>query len=188
MTATDRAAVDHAAKPNAIAVAHTASPVGELLIVATDEGIVRIAFRREPRERVIEELTSAIGPVDDDPAVARSQHLEAAIQELDAFFNGALRTFTVPVDQRLSSGFRRAAQQAMLTIPYGERISYRELAERAGNPAAVRPAAAGCSTNPVPILVPCHRVVRSDGRIGDYRGGSEAKRLLLELEERGGCA
>lgn len=173
------------AGPVGIAIAQTSSPVGTLLLAATDDGIVRLACGNEDREQVIAQLTSAIGPIDDDPASARVQHVEAAIRELDAFFDGSLRDFTVPIDQRLSSGFRLAAQQALLTIPFGERVSYRELAERAGNPNAFRAAATGCATNPIPILVPCHRVVRTDGRIGDYRGGTEAKRLLLDLESGG---
>jgi methylated-DNA-[protein]-cysteine S-methyltransferase len=154
------------------------SPVGALLIAVTDDGVVRVAFEREDHDAVLRELATSISP-----RVLQSRaRTDAVERQLDEYFARGRRRFEVPVDLRLVSGFRRTAISHLADIAYGATASYAALAAAAGNPTAVRAAASACSHNPVPIVLPCHRVIRSDGRIGDYRGGSEAKAALLELE------
>ncbi|MGJ4093437.1 methylated-DNA--[protein]-cysteine S-methyltransferase [Corynebacterium macclintockiae] len=112
-----------------------------------------------------------------------AQHLEEAARQLGEYLAGERREFTVTVDLGgVTTPFRRRATQALAQIPYGETITYAQLAALAGNPRAVRAAASACARNPLPILYPCHRVIRSDGRLGEYRGGAETKRALLEME------
>ena len=154
------------------------SPVGALLIAATDAGVVRIAFESEGHDSVLTALAERIGPrILRDP-----RRLDIAARELDEYFAGRRRRFDLPVDLRLAHGFRRAVVAALPTIDYGTTASYATVAAIAGSPAAVRAVGTACATNPVPVIVPCHRVVRSDGTIGAYRGGPAAKRLLLDLE------
>ncbi len=108
--------------------------------------------------------------------------LDAQARELDEYFSGRRRSFDLPLDWRLSAGLRRAVLSRLPGIGYGQTASYAAVAGLAGNPKAVRAAAAACATNPLPVVVPCHRVIYSDGRIGRYLGGAEAKRALLDLE------
>ena len=108
--------------------------------------------------------------------------LDPVARELDEYFGGRRRRFDVPVDLRLAAGFRRTVLDHLPEVPYGAVASYGAVAALAGNPKAVRAVGTACATNPVPIVVPCHRVVRSDGALGGYLGGMEAKRTLLELE------
>jgi methylated-DNA-[protein]-cysteine S-methyltransferase len=110
------------------------------------------------------------------PALADARH------QLDEYFDRARRTFDLPLDWRLTGGFRRDVLRAAALIPYGQTASYREVAARAGRPAAVRAAGTALATNPLPIVVPCHRVLRTGGALGAYRGGPEAKARLLALE------
>ncbi len=112
--------------------------------------------------------------------------LTLAAAQLDEYFAGARRTFSVPIDESLTSGFRQRVQRLLTDIPYGATTTYAQLADAAANPKAVRAVGSACARNPVPIIVPCHRVLRSDGSLGGYRGGVEAKRFLLELETRNG--
>ena len=154
------------------------SPVGSLLLAATPAGLVRVAFEGENHDDVLVELSNTVSP-----RILRSpQGVDAVAGQLDEYFAGRRRVFEVPVDLQLSKGFRRAVLTHLLEIPYGVTESYTAVARSAGNPAAVRAAGSACATNPVPIVVPCHRVVRSDGTYGRYRGGTEAKHLLLGLE------
>ncbi len=155
------------------------SPVGVLLLAATDAGLVRVAFDREGHESVLQQLADTISP-----RVLRAPgRLDAAARELDEYFAGYRRAFDLPLDLRLARGvFRRAVLDRLPGIAYGETASYAALAALAGSPRAGRAVGTACATNPLPVVVPCHRVVRSDGTIGDYLGGSEAKRLLLALE------
>lgn len=154
------------------------SPLGTLLLAATDLGLVRLAFATEDHDDVLQALADRVSP----RILAAPARLDAVACELDAYFAGRLRTFDVPVDLRLSAGFRRTVLDQLGTIAYGETVSYAAMASRAGSPSAVRAVGTACATNPVPIVIPCHRVVRSDGTLGGYLGGLDAKRALLSLE------
>ncbi len=154
------------------------SPVGPLLLATTEQGMVRVAFDREGIDQVLDELARDVSP----RILRAPARLDAAAHELDEYFDGRRRTFDLPLDLRLSHGFRRTVLTHLTQIGYGHTASYGEVAEAAGNPRAARAVGSACRTNPLPLIVPCHRVVRSDGSIGQYLGGVEAKRLLLSME------
>lgn len=154
------------------------SPVGPLLLAATPEGVVRVAFEREDHDAVLTGLADGVSPrILEAPA-----RLDPVAAQLDEYFAGRRRSFDVPLDLRLASGFRRAVLEQLREIAFGATASYAAVAAAAGNPKAVRAVGTACARNPVPLVVPCHRVVRSDGAIGQYLGGVEAKELLLALE------
>ena len=155
------------------------SPVGPLLLAATEQGLVRIAFAGEGHDAVLQALSDKISP----RVLHAPARLDPAARELAEYFAGQRRGFDLPLDWRLAAGFRRTVLSHLPEIGYGHTASYSAVARLAGNPRAVRAAATACATNPLPVVVPCHRVVLSDGRIGNYRGGPEAKRTLLTLEE-----
>lgn len=154
------------------------TPIGPLLLAATPAGLVRVAFECENHDDVLVELSTAISP----RILRSSQRVDDVARQIDEYFAGDRRSFEVPVDLQLSKGFRRAVLTHLMEIPYGARESYTVVARSAGNPGAVRAAGSACATNPIPLVVPCHRVVRSDGTYGQYRGGPEAKHMLLTLE------
>ena len=154
------------------------SPVGPLLLAATPAGLVRVAFERENHDAVLVELSTAISP----RVLRSSRRVDEVARQLDEYFAGRRRSFDLPVDLHLSKGFRRAVLTHLLEIPYGGRESYTVVARAAGNAKALRAAGSACATNPIPLVVPCHRVVRTDGTYGQYRGGPEAKHLLLTME------
>jgi methylated-DNA-[protein]-cysteine S-methyltransferase len=131
---------------------------------------------------VLEELAHRVSP---RVLGAQRESLTRARRQLDEYFDGARRDFDVTLDWRLTAGFRRDVLRATARIPYGSTASYRDVAERAGRPRAVRAAGTALATNPLPILVPCHRVLRTGGELGGYRGGAEAKAQLLGLERAG---
>lgn len=156
------------------------SPLGTIVVGATDAGVVRVGLPIEGEDAVLDDLARRVSPrVLHAPraAVTRARH------ELDQYFDGTRRAFDVPLDWRLSAGFRRAVLHATARIPYGQTSSYRQVATQAGSPAAVRAAGTALALNPLPIVVPCHRVLRSDGAVGGYRGGPQAKAHLLDLEK-----
>ena len=154
------------------------SPVGPLLLAATEAGLVRVAYASEGHDTVLQALADRISPrILNAPA-----RLDAPARELDEYFTGQRRSFDLPLDWRLSAGFRRAVLSHLPEIRYGHTASYTAAANLAGHPRAVRAAATACATNPLPVVVPCHRVIYSDGRIGRYLGGPDAKRTLLALE------
>jgi len=154
------------------------SPVGALLLAATEAGVVRVAFAVEDHDRVLESLGTTVGS-----RILRGGHrLDPLARELDDYFAGARRDFDVPIDLRLAHGFRLSVLQHLKEIPYGTTESYGQVAVASGSPRAVRAVGSACATNPLPIVVPCHRVVRSDGSLGGYLGGLPAKELLLGLE------
>jgi methylated-DNA-[protein]-cysteine S-methyltransferase len=156
------------------------TPIGRLLVVQGDRGVVRVAFEEEPEDRVLAEVASRLGP----RIVASDRELVGARDELDAYFAGDGDPHALPVDLSLvAAPFRRAVLETLHDeIGRGEIVTYGALAGRAGNPRAYRAAATACALNPVPILVPCHRVLPVSGGIGSYGGGVERKRALLELE------
>jgi methylated-DNA-[protein]-cysteine S-methyltransferase len=154
------------------------SPVGELLLAATPQGLLRIAFDIEDHDSVLDRIAQTVSP----RILRAPQRLDAVAHELDEYFAGRRRTFDVPLDLRLAAGFRREVLDHLSDVAYGRTVSYTELAAVSGRPRAVRAAASACATNPVPLVVPCHRVLRSDGTLGGYLGGLDAKRTLLALE------
>jgi methylated-DNA-[protein]-cysteine S-methyltransferase len=161
-----------------VAVRRIDSPIGTLLLAATEDGLVRVAFEREGYDAVLQELADRVSP----RVLRAPARLDAAAKEIDEYFAGARRHFDLPLDRRLAHGFRREVLVELERIPYGGTRSYAQVARSAGRPTAVRAAGSACAANPLPIVVPCHRVVRTDGSVGAYRGGSDAKRLLLALE------
>jgi methylated-DNA-[protein]-cysteine S-methyltransferase len=154
------------------------SPVGRLLLAATDAGLVRVAYPNEDQDAVLQALADRVSP----RILSAPTRLEGAVRELDEYFGGRRRSFDLPLDLRLATGFRRTVLSHLPDVGYGRTASYAAVAALAGNPKAFRAAASACATNPLPIVVPCHRVIYSDGRIGNYRGGPDAKRTLLTLE------
>ena len=154
------------------------SPVGTLLLAATELGLVRVAYETENHDDVLQNLADRISP----RVLEAPGRLDLVARELDEYFAGRLHAFDVPIDWRLSSGFRRIVLDHLSDIDYGHTASYATVAILAGNPKAVRAVGTACATNPLPVVVPCHRVLRSDGSLGGYLGGVEAKRTLLNLE------
>ncbi len=154
------------------------SPVGTLLLAATPRGLVRVAYDAEGHDRVLDALASRVSP-----RVLRAPgRLDAAAREIEEYFGGRRRGFDLPLDLSLSKGFRLLVQQHLPSIGYGQTRSYQQVAELAGSPRAVRAVGTACATNPLPIVLPCHRVLRSDGTQGGYIGGAAAKAALLTLE------
>ena len=154
------------------------SPVGPLLLAATEQGLVRIAYAREDHDAVLQALADKVSP----RILQAPARLDPAARELEEYFAGRRHAFDLPLDWRLSAGFRRIVLGHLAEIGYGHTASYAAVARLAGNPKAVRAVGTACATNPMPVVVPCHRVVRSDGSIGGYLGGADAKQTLLTLE------
>jgi methylated-DNA-[protein]-cysteine S-methyltransferase len=154
------------------------TPVGTLLLAATETGLIRVAYETEGHDRVLAVLAARVSP----RILNAPKRLDAAAREIDQYFTGMRRGFDLPLDFSLSKGFRRLVLDHLSNIAYGHTASYAAVAAAAGNPRAVRAAATACATNPLPVVVPCHRVVRSDGSVGGYVGGPAAKQILLRLE------
>lgn len=154
------------------------SPVGTLLLATTPRGIVRVAYDAEDHDQVLDALARTLSP----RVLRAPRRLDAAARELEEYFDRRRRAFDLPLDLSLSKGFRQLVQRHLPEIGYGQTRTYREVAELVGSPRAFRAVATACSTNPLPVIVPCHRVVRSDGTAGDYVGGVAAKTALLNLE------
>ncbi len=176
-----RAAVERRAEQEGlldVAVRTLDSPVGRLLLAATPQGLVRVAFETEDADDVLAELAGQVSP----RVLRAPARLDAVARELDEYFAGRRRGFDVPVDLQLARGYRRQVLERLAEVPYARTVSYAELAARTASPRAVRAVGTACALNPVPLVVPCHRVVRSDGAPGAYRGGPELKRRLLALE------
>jgi methylated-DNA-[protein]-cysteine S-methyltransferase len=154
------------------------TPLGSLLLAATEAGLVRIAYACEGHDRVLEQLTRTVSP----RLLRASKPLEPAVRQIMDYFARRRTTFELPLDLRLAHGFRRTVLEHLPEIRYGTTASYASVAATAGNPKAVRAVGTACATNPLPLVVPCHRVVRSDGSPGLYLAGVDAKRALLALE------
>jgi methylated-DNA-[protein]-cysteine S-methyltransferase len=154
------------------------SPHGRVLVCATEEGVVRVVLPNEDPDAALAEVAARVSP----RLLRAPERVDPLRTQLDEYFRGRRRGFDVRVDWGLVTGFRRRALEAIATVPYGRTATYREVAAAAGNPRATRAAGSACATNPVPILVPCHRILRSDGGLGGYLGGVHLKRSLLALE------
>jgi len=154
------------------------SPVGPLLLAATPRGLVRVAYAIEDHDRVLDTLASRLSP----RVLRAPRRLDPVARELGEYFDGRRRSFDLPLDLSLSKGFRLLVQQHLTEIGYGQTRSYRQVAELVGNPKAVRAVGTACATNPLPVVLPCHRVLRADGTPGGYAGGPAAKITLLNLE------
>jgi methylated-DNA-[protein]-cysteine S-methyltransferase len=154
------------------------SPIGRLLLAATREGLVRVGFASEDHDAMLDDMAHRLSPrVLEQPA-----RLDKVRRELDQYFAGRRHEFSVPLDWSLSKGFRQQVLRAVAGIPFGQVRSYKEMAEAAGSPRAVRAAGSACGSNPIPLIVPCHRVLGSDGGLHGYGGGLDVKRKLLTLE------
>ncbi|BCK71976.1 methylated-DNA--protein-cysteine methyltransferase [Streptomyces libani subsp. rufus] len=157
------------------------TPIGPLLLAATREGLVQVVFHAD--ERTTRGAPARLEQFFGGPPLAEIPHLTTATAELTAYFAGELRSFTVPLDWSLSAGFNARVLHALADgVPYGSVVGYQDLADRVGEPGAARAVGAAMGSNPLPVVVPCHRVVASDGGIGGFGGGLETKRLLLALE------
>ena len=154
------------------------SPFGSLLLATTRRGMVRVGLPTQEPDVLLQELSDRVSPrVIEAPGL-----LDQARRELDLYFEGRLHDFELPLDWQLSRDFRRRALRAVARIPYGQTRSYTEIAARAGNERAVEGGGNGLRLDPIPILVPCHRVLRLGGGLGGYGGGLPMKEALLELE------
>lgn len=152
--------------------------LGSLLLVATPAGLVRVAFAREGHDEVLATLAGRISP-----RVLRAPgRLDDPARQLEDYLAGRRHTFDLPLDLRLAAGYRREVLDHLRVIGYGRTETYAAVARATGRPAAVRAVGTACATNPLPLVVPCHRVLRSDGALGGYLGGPEAKATLLALE------
>jgi methylated-DNA-[protein]-cysteine S-methyltransferase len=162
-----------------VAYGQADSPFGPLTVAVTDAGLVLLAYPERPLDELLGRLAAEVSPrILEAPA-----RLDAVRRELDEYFEGRRREFDFAIDWRLTKGgFFQSILHAADRIPYGETITYRDIAERAGNVKAVRAAGNGLGSNPIPIVVPCHRVVATGGGLGGYTGGLERKERLLALE------
>jgi methylated-DNA-[protein]-cysteine S-methyltransferase len=156
------------------------SPVGGLLLVKSGEELIRVAFGPETWDDILESLAADLSP----RILESPKSLDDAATELDQYFEGERREFTVPHDLRLARGFQLEVLEHLETIRWGDTRSYSQVAAEVGNPRASRAVGTACAINPLPLIVPCHRVLKADGSPGNYGGGRDAKRLLLALEGR----
>ncbi|MFG3527763.1 methylated-DNA--[protein]-cysteine S-methyltransferase [Streptomyces sp. NPDC047917] len=159
------------------------SDIGPLLLAATGKGLVGVFFHAGPevRGKAVEQLRTRLGaePVE-SPGSAR---LAEPICQLAEYFAGSSREFSLDLDWSLTSGFNRQVLRELATgVPYGTVVGYGDLAGRVGQPGAAQAVGAAMGSNPLPVVVPCHRVVESDGGLGGFGGGLETKRQLLALE------
>ena len=171
---------ERAAREELLDVAYTTidSPFGPLLAASTERGLVRLAFPEEPEDSVLERLSARISP-----RILRAPgRFDAVARELDEYFAGRRRAFDTELDWSLIGPFGRRVLGVAAAIPYGGVLSYAEVALEAGSPRGSRAAGNALGSNPIPIVVPCHRVLRTGGALGGYGGGLERKRWLLELE------
>jgi methylated-DNA-[protein]-cysteine S-methyltransferase len=154
------------------------SQLGKLLLAATPKGLVRVAYASEDHDKVLEALSERLSP----RILRAPRRLDEAAREIGEYFAKHRQTFDLAVDLSLSRGFRQLVQKHLPEIGYGQTRSYRDVAQLVGNPKAVRAVGTACATNPLPIVIPCHRVLRTDGSPGGYVGGLEAKTALLNME------
>jgi methylated-DNA-[protein]-cysteine S-methyltransferase len=174
------ALADRADREGVLDVAYAAvdSPLGRLTVAATPRGVVRIAYPTSSQESVLLDLAGKVSP----RVLEAPERLDAVRRELDEYFEGRRREFELPLDWSLTRGFFRRVLRATARIGYGQVGTYAEMATRAGSPRAVRAAGNALASNPIPVVVPCHRVLRTGGGLGGYGGGLERKEFLLRME------
>jgi methylated-DNA-[protein]-cysteine S-methyltransferase len=161
-----------------VAYAHVDSPLGPLLVATTSRGLVRLAYTLDGEDAVLLDLARRVSP----RVLEHEGGLDGPRRELEEYFDGRRREFDLDLDLSLARGFGVRVLEAASRIPYGDSATYREVATEAGSPRAVRAAGNALGANPLPIVVPCHRVLRTGGGLGGYTGGLHRKRFLLELE------
>ena len=154
------------------------SPLGSLTVMVTPRGLVRLSYPGEGIAAQLQELADRVSP----RILEAPERTDLVRRQLDEYFDGARRTFDVPIDWRLVRGFAAGVLRSTARIPFGSVSSYREVATDAGSPNAYRAAGNALGSNPVPIVVPCHRVLHAGGGLGGYTGGLDRKRFLLRLE------
>lgn len=152
--------------------------VGTLLLAATPAGLVRVAYEREGLDTVLGQLADRVSP----RILQAPRRLDEVARQLEEYFNGQRTKFELPLDLRLSAGFRRSVLNYLPAVGYGQTASYKSVAAAVHNPKAVRAVGTTCATNPLPVVIPCHRVIRSDGQLGPYLGGANIKHQLLDME------
>jgi methylated-DNA-[protein]-cysteine S-methyltransferase len=177
-TGLDAALAERAAAEGLLDVAYASvdSPLGPLLVAATPRGLVRLAYT--PGDEVLEDLARRVSP----RVLEAPERLDDARRELDEYFDGRRAEFDLPIDWSLTRGFAGKVLRQTARIGFGQTSTYAEVASRAGSPRAVRAAGNALGANPVPVVVPCHRVLRTGGALGGYTGGTERKQFLLRLE------
>jgi methylated-DNA-[protein]-cysteine S-methyltransferase len=162
-----------------VAYASVDSPLGPLVVASTPRGLVRLAYTGSRGEdEVIEDLADKLSP----RVLEAPQRLDEVRRELDEYFEGRRDEFDLPIDWSLTRGFTGKVLRQTARIGFGKTSTYAEMASRAGSPRAVRAAGNALGANPIPLVVPCHRVLRSGGALGGYTGGVERKEFLLRLE------
>ena len=161
-----------------IAYREIATPVGSLLLAATGQGLIRVAYESQGHDLALAALAATVSP----RILRAPARLDEVARQLEEYFGGHRQRFDVPLDLRLARGFRRSVLTHLPDIGYGHTESYAQVAAAAGSPRAVRAVGTACALNPIPVVVPCHRVIRSDGSPGEYAGGAAAKETLLRLE------
>ena len=172
---TERAEADHLVD---VAVSTVGSPVGDLLVAVTPRGVVRVAFQGEHRDRVLADLASAVSPRILESAAGTDE----VRRELDEYFDGRRDEFRVKVDRRLVHGLQREVLSATTRIPFGQTATYGQIARTIGHPSAARAVGRALGGNPIPIVIPCHRVIGASGSLTGYGGGLRRKEFLLTLE------
>ncbi|WP_181788635.1 methylated-DNA--[protein]-cysteine S-methyltransferase [Streptomyces phytophilus] len=158
------------------------SPIGPLLLAATDRGLVKVGFHAKPDAAGADAAGADAGARAEEPA-GSAGHIAAAEEQLRAYFSGGLKEFRLELDWSLSDGFnRRVLEELAARVPFGSVVSYQFLADRVGEPGAAQAVGRAMASNPLPIVVPCHRVIESTGGLGGFGGGLDTKRSLLALE------
>ncbi len=168
-----------AASPVTVYYASLQTPIGTLGLFSAGHGLMKLALPNEPRSAAEAYIRRRLGPVTilEDETVH-----QAALEQLSAYFAGACRSFTVPLDPR-GTPFQRLVWDAVAAVPYGQTRAYRDIARAIGQPAAVRAVGAANGANPLPVIIPCHRLIGANGSLTGYGGGIEIKRQLLALEQ-----
>ena len=162
-----------------VAYATTDSPLGTLLLATTPRGLVRLAYvDHEDEDEVLEQLATKVSP----RVLRVARRLDDPRRELDQYFAGRRQQFDIPLDWQLSRGFGRRVLEATARVPFGSTATYKQMATEAGSARAYRAAGNALGSNPIPIIVPCHRVLHSGGGLGGYTGGLDRKRMLLTVE------
>ena len=161
-----------------VAYAAVDSPLGPLTVLVTRAGLLRVSYQDEPLEATLQETADRISP----RVLEAPERIDAVRRELDEYFSGRRRTFDLPLDWRLVRGFAVEVLRATARVPFGDLTTYQAVATAAGSPRAYRAAGNALGSNPIPIVVPCHRVVHTGGGLGGYTGGLSRKEFLLDLE------